>query len=56
MGIKSCLKINIPKTKIMASVPITAWQIGNNVEAVTDFLFLGSEITTDGDCYHEIRR
>ena len=40
----------------MASGPITSWQIGDNVEAVTDFLFLGSEITADGDCSHEIRR
>ena len=40
----------------MASGPITSWQIGDNVEAVTDFLFLGSEITMYGDCYQEIRR
>jgi len=59
MRIESCLKLNIPKTKIMASGPITSWQIGDNleaVEAVTDFLFSGSEITMYGDGYHEIRR
>ena len=51
------LKLNIKKTKIMASGPITSWQIeGENVEVVTDFLFLGSKITADGDCSHEIRR
>ena len=51
------LRLNIKKTKIMASSPITAWQIeGEKVEAVTDFLFLGSKITADGDCSHEIRR
>ena len=52
------LKLNIKnKTKIMISGPITSWQIeGGNVEAVTDFLFLGSKITSDGDCSHEIRR
>ena len=51
------LKLNIKKTKIMASGPITSWQIeGEKVEAVTDFLILGSEITADGDCSHEIRR
>ena len=45
------LKLNIKKTKIMASSPITSWQVeGENVEAVTDFLFLGSNITVDGDC------
>ena len=50
------LKLNIEKTKIMTSDPITAWQIeGEKVEAVTDF-FLGSKITVDGDCSHEIRR
>ena len=54
---KAGLKLNIQKTKIMASGPITAWQIEReNVEAVTDFLFLGSKITVDGDCRHEIRR
>ena len=51
------LKLNIKKTKFMASSPITPWQIkGENVEVVTDFLFLGSRITADGDCSHEIRR
>ena len=51
------LKLNIQKTKIMASVPVTSWQIdGETVETVTDFSFLGSKITTDGDCSHEIKR
>ena len=51
------LKLNIQKTKIMASGPITSWQIeGEKVEAVTDFIFLGSKITVDGDCSHEIER
>ena len=51
------LKLNIQKTKIMASSPITSWQIeGAKVETVTDFIFLGSKITADGDCNHEIRR
>ena len=51
------LKLNIKKTKIMASGPITSWQIeGEKVEGVTDLLFLGSKITVDGDCSHEIRR
>ena len=51
------LKSNIQKTKIMASSPITSWQIdGEIVEAVADFIFLGSKITTDGDCSHEIKR
>ena len=51
------LKLNIQKTKIMASDPITSWQIdGETVETVTDFIFLGSKITTDGDCSHEIKR
>ena len=51
------LKLNIKKTKIMASSPITAWQIeGGKVEVVADFLFLGSKITADSDCSHEIRR
>ena len=50
------LKLNIKKTKIMASSPITAWQIeGENVEVVTDFLFLGSKIIAGGDCSREIR-
>ena len=51
------LKLNIQKTKIMASGPITSWQIdGETVETVTDFIFLGSKITVDGDCSHEIKR
>ena len=51
------LKLNIQKTKIMASGPITSWQIdGETGETVTDFLFLGSKITADGDCSHEIKR
>ena len=51
------LKLNIKKTKIMASGPTTSWQIlGEKVEVVTDFLFLGSKITADGDCKLEIRR
>ena len=51
------LKLNIKKTKIMASGPITSWQIeGENMEAVTYFLFLDSKITADSDCSHEIRR
>ena len=51
------LKLNIQKTKIMASRPITSWQIdGETMETVTDFLFLGSKITVDGDCSHEIKR
>ena len=51
------LKLNIQKTKIMTSAPITPWQIdGETVETVTDFIFLGSKITTDGDCSHEIKR
>ena len=51
------LKLNIQKTKIMASSPITSWQIvGETTEAVTDFIFLGSKITADGDCSHEIKR
>ena len=50
------LKLNIQKTKIKASSPITSWQIdGETVETVTDFIFLGSKITTDGDCSHEIK-
>ena len=54
---KSGLKLNIKKTKIMASGPITSWQIeGKKVEAVTDFILLGSKITADSDCSHEIRR
>ena len=51
------LKLNIQKTKIMASGPITSWQIdGQTVETVSDFIFLGSKITADGDCSHEIKR
>ena len=51
------LKLNIQKTKIMASGPITSWQIvGETAETVTDFIFLGSKITADGDCSHEIKR
>ena len=54
---KSSLKLNIQKTKIMASSPIASWQIdGEIMETVTDFIFLGSKITADGDCSHEIRR
>ena len=53
---KAGLKLNIQKTKIMASSPITSWQIdGETMERVTDFLFLGSKITADGDCSHEIK-
>ena len=56
-SIKAGLKLNIQKTKIMASSSITSWQIeGEKVEIVTDFLFLGSKITADGDCSHKIRR
>ena len=51
------LKLNIQKTKIMASGPITSWQIdGETVETVADLIFLGSKITADGDCSHEIKR
>ena len=51
------LKLNIKKTKIMAPGPITSWQIdGETMETVTDFIFLGSKITADGDCRHEIKR
>ena len=51
------LKFNIQKTKIMASGSITSWEIdGKTVEAVSDFIFLGSKITADGDCSHEIKR
>ena len=56
-GEKAGLKLNIQKTKIMALGPITSWQIdGETVETVADFIFLGSKITTDGDCSHEIKR
>ena len=54
---KAGLKLNIQKTKIMASGPITSWQIdGETMETVRDFIFLGSKITADGDCSHEIKR
>ena len=54
---KAGLKLNIQKMKIMASSPITSWQIdGKTMETVTDFIFLGSKITADGDCSHEIKR
>ena len=55
---KHDLKLNIQKTNIMASSPITSWQIigGERIETVTDFIFLGSKITADGDCSHEIKR
>ena len=54
---RASLKLNIKKSKIMASGPITSWQIEvEKLEVVTDFLFLGSKITLDGDCCHEIRR
>ena len=54
---KAGLKLNIQKTKIMAASPITSWQIdGETMETVTDFIFLGSKITADGDCSHEIQR
>ena len=54
---KAGLKLNIQKTKIMASGPITSWQAdGEKVETVSDFIFLGSKITVDGDCSHEIKR
>ena len=54
---KAGLKLNIQKTKIMTSGPITSWQIdGETMETITDFIFLGSKITVDGDCSHEIKR
>ena len=54
---KAGLNLNIQKTKIMAFSPITSWQIdGEKMETVTDFIFLGSKITTDGNCSHEIKR
>ena len=54
---KVALKLNIQKNKIMASGPITSWEIdGERVETVSDFIFLGSKITADGDCSHEIKR
>ena len=61
MKVKECKKVglnlNIQKTKIMASGPITSWEIyGETVDTVSDFIFLGSKITEDGDCSHEIKR
>ena len=54
---KAGLKLNIQQTKIMASGPITSWEIdGETMETVTDFIFLGSKITADGECSHEIKR
>ena len=54
---KACLKLNVQKTKIMASGPITSWQInGDKMERVTDLIFLGSKITADGNCSREIKR
>ena len=54
---KASLKLNIQKMKIMASGPITSWQLdGETMETVTDFIFLGSKINADGDCSHEIKR
>ena len=54
---KAGLKLNIQKTKIMASGPVTSWEIdGETMKSVTDFIFLGSKITADGDCSHEIKR
>ena len=54
---KAALKLDIQKTKIMASGPITSWEIdGQTMETVTDFIFLGSKITADGDCSHESKR
>ena len=54
---KAGLKLNIQKTNVMASSPITSWEIdGETVEIVSDFIFLGSKVTTDGDCSHEIKR
>ena len=56
-SVKVGLKLNIQKTKIMASSPITSWKIdGETVEIAADFIFLGSKITADGDCSHEIKR
>ena len=53
---KAGLKLNIETTKIMASGPVTSWQIDETMETVRDFVFLGSKITADGDCSHEIKR
>ena len=56
-SLKASLKLNIQKTKIMVSGPITSWQIDREaMETVRDFIFLGSKITTDGDCSHEIKK
>ena len=56
-GEKAGLKLDIQKTKVMASGPITSWQIdGETVQTVSDFIFLGSKITADGDCSHEMKR
>ena len=56
-SVKPGLKLNIQNTKIMASGPITSWQIyGKTIQTVSDFIFLGSKITADGDCSHEIKR
>ena len=56
-SVKVGLKLNIQKTEIMTSSPIISWQIdGQTMETVTDFIFLGSKITADGDCSHEIKR
>ena len=56
-SVKPGLKLSIQNTKIMASGPITSWQIyGKTIETVADFIFLGSKITADGDCSHEIKR
>ena len=56
-SVKAGLELNIQKTKIMASSPITSWQIdGETMETVRDFIFWGSKITADGDCSHEIKR
>ena len=57
MNVKVGLKLNIQETKIMASGPITSWEIdGETVDTVAHFIFLGSKITSDGDCSHEIKR
>ena len=54
---KTDLKLSIQKMRIMASGPVTSWQIGGeNVETITDFIFLGSKVTVDGDCSHKIKR
>ena len=57
LSLRALLKLNIKRTKMIASSPITSWQIdGERVETVADFIFWGSKITTDGDCSHEIKR